>query len=40
MQPFVVENTFTDFRRHNLGPNLHERNYDGTMRTEFLTTPL
>ena len=26
-------NIFTDFKRHDLGPNFHERNYDGTMRT-------
>jgi Di-haem oxidoreductase, putative peroxidase len=39
-QPFVVENIYTDFKRHDLGPNFHERNYDGTMRTEFLTSPL
>ena len=31
LQPFVVENIFTDFKRHDLGPNFHERNYDGTM---------
>jgi mono/diheme cytochrome c family protein len=39
-QPFLVSNIFADFRRHDLGPNFHERNYDGTMRKEFLTTPL
>lgn len=39
-QPFVVQNLYTDFKRHDLGPNFHERNYDGTMRTQFLTTPL
>ena len=38
--PFVVRNIFTDFKRHDLGPNFHERNYDGTIRTHFLTTPL
>jgi hypothetical protein len=38
--PFVVKNIFTDFKRHDLGPNFHERNYDGTIRKEFLTTPL
>lgn len=27
-------------KRHNLGPNFYERNFDGTLRTEFLTTPL
>jgi hypothetical protein len=38
--PFVVRNIFTDFKRHDLGPNFHETNYDGSVRTEFLTTPL
>jgi hypothetical protein len=37
---FAVRNIFTDFKRHDLGPNFHERNYDGTLRTQFLTTPL
>jgi CxxC motif-containing protein (DUF1111 family) len=37
---FVVRNVFSDFRRHDLGPNFHEREYDGTLRREFLTTPL
>jgi Di-haem oxidoreductase, putative peroxidase len=37
---FVVKNIFTDFKRHDLGPNFHERNYDGTIRTQFLTTAL
>lgn len=37
---FVVRNIFTDFKRHDLGPSFHERNYDGTMRTQFLTTAL
>jgi hypothetical protein len=40
LQPFMVRNIFTDFKRHDLGPNFHERNYDGTIRREFLTTPL
>jgi Di-haem oxidoreductase, putative peroxidase len=39
-QPFLVKNIYTDFKRHDLGPAFHERNYDGTMRTYFLTTPL
>jgi Di-haem oxidoreductase, putative peroxidase len=39
-QPFVVENIYTDFKRHDLGPNFYERNYDGTLRTHFMTTPL
>ena len=37
---FMVENIFTDFKRHDLGPTFHEREYDGTFQTEFLTTPL
>ena len=40
LQPFLVKNIFTDLKRHDLGPNFYERNFDGTMRTEFLTTPL
>ena len=40
LQPFVVDNIFTDFKRHDLGPNFSERNYDGTIRTEFMSTPL
>jgi di-heme oxidoreductase (putative peroxidase) len=39
-QPFLVKNIFTDFKRHDLGPDFYERNYDGTIRREFLTTPL
>ena len=37
---FVVRNIYTDFKRHDLGPNFHEREYDGTLRREFLTMPL
>jgi hypothetical protein len=37
---FVVKNLFTDFKRHDLGPAFHEREYDGTMHTEFLTEAL
>jgi hypothetical protein len=37
---FTVRNIYTDFKRHDLGPNFHERNYDGTTRREFLTTAL
>jgi mono/diheme cytochrome c family protein len=39
-QPFLVRNIFTDFKRHDLGANFYERNYDGTTRTQFLTAPL
>jgi hypothetical protein len=37
---FVVKNIFTDFKRHDLGPTFWEREYDGTLNKEFLTTPL
>ena len=40
LAPFVVRNIFTDFKRHDLGPNFHEINYDGTLQKEFLTTAL
>ena len=40
LQPFLVRNIFTDLKRHDVGAEFYERNYDGTMRTEFLTTPL
>jgi hypothetical protein len=39
-QPFLVRNIFTDFKRHDLGPAFHERNWDGTTQKEFLTRPL
>jgi hypothetical protein len=37
---FLVRNIFTDFKRHDIGPNFYEKNYDGTMRTALLTTAL
>ena len=37
---FVVRNIFADFRRHDLGPAFHERNFDGTTQREFMTEPL
>jgi hypothetical protein len=40
LKPVLVRNIFTDFKRHNLGPNFYERNYDGSFQTEFLTRPL
>jgi hypothetical protein len=40
LRPFLVENIFTDFKRHDLGPNFWERNFNGTLQKEFLTTPL
>jgi hypothetical protein len=40
LQPFLVRNIFTDFKRHDLGPNFYERNWDGSLQKEFLTRPL
>ena len=37
---FLVRDIFTDFKRHDVGPAFYERNYDGTLRKEFLTTAL
>jgi cytochrome c peroxidase len=37
---FLVKNIYTDLKRHDLGPNFYERNYDGTLRKLFMTTPL
>jgi CxxC motif-containing protein (DUF1111 family) len=37
---FVVRNIYTDFKRHDLGPAFHEREYDGSIRREFLTAAL
>lgn len=39
-ESFVVKNIFSDLKRHDLGPAFHEREYDGTMVTEFVTEPL
>jgi hypothetical protein len=37
---FTVENIFADFKRHDLGPNFWEVNFDGTIQKEFITEPL
>ena len=37
---FVVRDIYTDFKRHDLGPNFSEREYDTSIRREFLTAPL
>lgn len=39
-QSFLVINIFADFKRHDLGPQFHERNYDGTLQKKFMTEPL
>lgn len=40
LNSFLVKNIFADFKRHDVGPNFYERDYDGTLRTQFMTTPL
>ncbi len=37
---FMVRDIFTDLKRHDLGASFYERQYDGTVIKEFLTTPL
>ncbi|MGH8194001.1 MAG: di-heme oxidoredictase family protein [Woeseiaceae bacterium] len=37
---FVVRDLYADFKRHDLGPAFHERDYDGSTVTEFMTEPL
>ena len=37
---FVVKDLLTDFKRHDVGPKFYERNWDGTLQTEFITRPL
>ncbi|MEK6677390.1 MAG: di-heme oxidoredictase family protein [Planctomycetota bacterium] len=39
-QSFLVRNFFADMKRHDLGPNFHEVNFDGTVTTRFMTEPL
>ena len=36
----LVRNIYSDFKRHDVGPNFYERNYSGSMQTEFITMPL
>ncbi len=39
-QPYVIENIFTDLKRHNLGPGFHERDFDGSRIEMHVTEPL
>lgn len=39
-EPFVVENIFTDLKRHDLGPEFEERDFDGSRIREHVTEPL
>jgi hypothetical protein len=38
--PFVVRDILSDFKRHDVGVAFYERNWDGTMQTQFVTRPL
>ncbi|HKE94136.1 MAG TPA: di-heme oxidoredictase family protein [Povalibacter sp.] len=37
---FMIRNFYADMKRHDLGPGFHERNFDGTITTQFMTEPL
>lgn len=37
---FMIRNFYADLKRHDLGPNFFERNYDGTLQRQFMTEPL
>lgn len=39
-RPFRVKGFFADLKRHDLGPNFWERNFDGTLQKDFMTEPL
>ena len=39
-QSFVVNNFFADLKRHDLGNNFAERNFDGTFQRQIMTEPL
>ncbi len=39
-ESFVVDRFFSDLKRYRLGSAFHERNYDGSLVTEFITEPL
>jgi hypothetical protein len=40
LESFVVRNFFADMKRHDLGPNFYEREFDGNLRRQFMTEPL
>jgi len=40
LQSFVVQNFFADLKRHDLGPNFWERNFDGSIQKLAMTEPL
>jgi hypothetical protein len=36
----MIRNFYADMKRHDLGAKFHERNYNGTVTTHFMTEPL
>lgn len=40
LQSFVVQNFFADLKRHDLGSNFWERNFDGSILRNIMTEPL
>ena len=38
--PFAVERIYSDFKHWDIGPEFHERRFDGTVQTEHRTAPL
>lgn len=39
-QSFFIRNFYADMKRHDIGPGFHERNFDGTLQTHFMTEAL
>ena len=37
---FFIRNFYADMKRHDIGPGFHERNFDGTLTTHFMTEAL
>ena len=38
--PNTIEGVYSDFRQHDLGPQFHVQQFDGSVRTHFRTAPL
>ncbi len=37
---FMIRNFYADMKRHDVGPAFYERNFDGSLQTQFMTEPL
>jgi CxxC motif-containing protein (DUF1111 family) len=40
LRPFLVRDVFTDFKRHDLGVQFHEPDFNAAVTTRFMTMPL